>query len=263
MPQERRDDRLQVGASGARIEFTSEDTVVKSAANGVDRLIAQAMMMKAVGKVVFPEIIFIGPHYYEMERLIPLKWTRARVAGDIIYEMCAMLPLIWGPYQRVRFGDMITDAHREYMRPRWGPHYRRMENWLDGLLDEEVTKATRIHGDPTVENVMQRRIDQRIVFIDPIPANDYIPSLIAIDMGKMLQSIFGYERILRPDTPVLNPTDTMELAGNMTSIFMHGDKLVSWYFLCVHIARLIPYQPAERQHIFWDMLTHAIEVFKP
>ena len=267
MSQERRDRRLSVGASGAEIEFTDEGTVIKRDNEHADRLMDQCRMMQEIGPPVFPRIIgaspaLVLPYFsYEMEELDPLEWTGKRAEGGIIWEMIQVLTLVWGQYTQMKLGDVLKIEHAEYMLPRWGPYHRHMERWLGTLIDLHVTCVNRIHGDPTVENVMQR--DGRVVLIDPLPANVYIPAIISVDLGKMLQSIFGYEALLRPGEPGLDPKDRMALGDALTGVFTKGDELVARYFLCVHIARLIPYQPVHKRYIFWDMLTHVIEVYAP
>ena len=52
-----------------------------------------------------------------------------------------------------------------------------------------------IHGDPTVSNVMMRREDKRLILIDPRAPNGHIPSWKAVDMGKILQSYWGWEHV--------------------------------------------------------------------
>jgi len=196
-----------------------------------------------------------------MEELDPLEWTAVRSKGYIFTEMLNALTLVWGRPTQRKLGDVLKMAHADYMRSRWGPYHRRMGRWLYALIDLPVTCVERIHGDPTVENVMQR--DGRVVLIDPLPANEYIPPIVAVDVGKMLQSVFGYEEHLRPDEPGLDLDDRMSIAKGLTGTFTRNDELVARYFFCAHIARLIPYQPVHKRHIFWDMLTNAIEVYEP
>lgn len=75
----------------------------------------------------------------------------------------------------------------------------------------------------------------------------------------MLQSTWGYERLKGNDVCFMG--DVLAISKLVTNPFPDGDRLASHYLLCVHIARLIPYQPANIQHVFWDMLDAAIEAY--
>lgn len=258
MAHERRNDGLSLGSSGAIIECLDEYVVKRDTVNPT-RMQDQYVMMAKIGTRAFPRVYAAGHAYYVMEKLEPLQWTEERVAGGIIFEMRDLLPVIWGSYHMRLLGEVMPVMHDEYMRSRWGPLYKRMKKWKDDMLDLQVHVCDNIHGDPTVENVMQR--GDQLLFIDPIPANHYIPSIMAVDLGKMLQSIFGYEKKARPSMPTLDVEDPMRLARDLLSSFTLSDEHVSHYFLCVHIARLIPYQTEDRRYIFWDMLADAMEVY--
>lgn len=55
------------------------------------------------------------------------------------------------------------------------------------------------HGDPLIDNVLYRpsntqwAIDRQLVLIDPIPACPAIPDVLAVDVGRVIQSAAGYE----------------------------------------------------------------------
>lgn len=53
--------------------------------------------------------------------------------------------------------------------------------------------TTLIHGDPTMENTLF--LGKSFVLIDPVPDDVKIPRNKYVDLGKMLQSAFGYEKI--------------------------------------------------------------------
>jgi hypothetical protein len=197
-----------------------------------------------------------------MERLHPLEHTKERAEGAIIKEMITRLTMLWDSPSWALVKDVLGDDHRDYMRSRWGPYHRRMNNWLHKLKDMRVTMCTHIHGDPTIENVMQRGA-AGLIFIDPLPITPQIPALLAVDLGKILQSVFGYEAMRDPTQAFLSIDNRITFAEDMLANFGKDDGDLALYFLCVHYARLIPYQPAESRHLYWDTLTNLIEVFQP
>jgi hypothetical protein len=101
------------------------------------------------------------------------------------------------------------------------------------------------HGDPTFENVLAR--GDQLVLVDPIPADGRMPSVRALDLGKIGQSLIGYEGVK---------------AGKFTSFDVHRARGLRRYcrseeefraamcFTAIHVARLIPYQE-EEQKAFW------------
>lgn len=48
------------------------------------------------------------------------------------------------------------------------------------------------HGDPLIDNVLWT-IDRQLVLIDPIPACPAVPDVLAVDVGRVIQSAAGYE----------------------------------------------------------------------
>jgi hypothetical protein len=63
--------------------------------------------------------------------------------------------------------------------------------------DWAVGRPCLIHGDPTLDNTLMTK-NMSIRITDPIPPNRLIrPSIQAIDHGKMLQSLLGWEFVLR------------------------------------------------------------------
>lgn len=63
----------------------------------------------------------------------------------------------------------------------------------DWVADESMCL---IHGDPTLANLMRRTGSLENVLIDPKPPGNGIPSFRTVDIGKMLQSMLGWESVL-------------------------------------------------------------------
>ena len=74
-------------------------------------------------------------------------------------------------------------------------------NWWDKLKKYGITvpefvftnQTCLVHGDPTASNVLIR--NKEIILCDPRPPRDYIPQYRETDMGRIVQSIFGWEEV--------------------------------------------------------------------
>lgn len=91
------------------------------------------------------------------------------------------------------------------------------------------------HGDPTAENVM-RRTGYGNVLIDPIKSSEAVPDSPTVDVGKMLQSAYGWESA-KYGTGIVayRPEDVADALDNI-ELFEIGQ---SW--ATVHIVRAVPY----------------------
>ena len=68
---------------------------------------------------------------------------------------------------------------------------------MERFLEKYVWSRGVIHGDPTLDNVLMTR-DGFMRITDPIPANWLRkPSIRDVDHGKILQSLLGWEVVLR------------------------------------------------------------------
>jgi hypothetical protein len=68
---------------------------------------------------------------------------------------------------------------------------------LERLLEQHVWNRSLIHGDPTLDNVMMTK-DGFLRLRDPIPKQWLRkPYIVAVDHGKILQSLLGWEVVLR------------------------------------------------------------------
>jgi len=92
----------------------------------------------------------------------------------------------------------------------------------------------------------------RMHLVDPIPADGVnIPRLKAVDLGKLLQSALGYERV-KADGEYFSPD-----FGAAEAVLIDEsefDRMLSWYFCYLHILRLIPYHTSKKRKVFRDWL---------
>lgn len=92
------------------------------------------------------------------------------------------------------------------------------------------------HGDPTLANLAHD--GQRYRWLDPL-VRDYIPGDPHVDLGKLFQSCWGYERCLVDPkfTPTFDRALAVQLADSLDLDFEQG-----WAWCAVHVARLLRYQ---------------------
>jgi hypothetical protein len=145
----------------------------------------QATFMLFLGEQVCPKILSMDNAGYVMEYLRP-----ARVSYDSLWNQELFLELyVWGrSLEDIPYAKQIGD-----------------ESWRGELEksigvtvpDWALDTTCLIHGDPTLDNTLENK-NGSIIVTDPIPPHRLIrPSIKAIDHGKILQSLLGWEVVLR------------------------------------------------------------------
>lgn len=137
-----------------------------------------------LGDGVCPMVYGIGPGYYTMERL-----TDAERSPGLLKEIEDKLEMrVWSrPMQNYDSTANFIEFQKSMgiETPDWA-------------IPKEFCL---IHGDPTVSNAM-RRDNGDLILIDPRAPNGHIPSWKTVDMGKILQSYFGWESAAYGEKPV-------------------------------------------------------------
>lgn len=161
---------------------------------GPEEVYAQGMLADHIGAKVCPQILRFVTDGYEMEILVP-PITRGRDALNIVYGMLASEVWPRRPYAR------FYQDHGGWLKPL--TDWSMKASWITPAIQEiypvEPTDGyCLIHGDPALSNLMQRPNGQ-LVITDPMPRLPYrreIPSRKEVDLGKLVQSAMGWERIL-------------------------------------------------------------------
>lgn len=96
----------------------------------------------------------------------------------------------------------------------------------------------KIHGDPTIANLLYDKGKRQWVWCDPLQ-RDYIPDFKEVDVGKMLQSCWNYERVIKFESEL--PSFNEPLARVICEK-THADYEQANLWCLVHLIRLIPYQ---------------------
>lgn len=115
---------------------------------------------------------------------------------------------------------------------------RKLGEIFDAITWDRLPRCLT-HGDPTWDNVM-RSHRGGMVLIDPIPATPAVPDLRCVDLGKMLQSTYGYERIRYAELG-------LDVDPEYVEKFCVDDNewRAAMYWCAVHLLRCAPYVPKE------------------
>lgn len=247
------------GASGATVTIDREKGIVtKSHPLRPELIRTQGRFMRLVGSQIFPRVFVIRDYSYDMEILHPLLVFPANV---LLGSMRHNLSRMWRNMNIVQAGSVLGIEHETYVAVRSGEYSPVMSAWLNKIRWYNATHVDRTHGDPTIENVMLTDTGS-LRFIDPLPCTKEMPSLKAVDYGKMLQSCWGYEDV-RGNLVNFKRSEANETAKIVLRWLDPIEAELATYFLCVHILRLIPYQPEDLKMTFWDMFRSALSAYGP
>lgn len=222
------------GSSGASFVIDS----AFATKTGNERVVTQGEWLSFNKATGLPEVFDVDDTGYKMELLSSVPWPLV-VPSRIVEETVAVLERdIWS---KPPVTELDLDLHLEKvdaLATRWVPGIK------NALLEraKEVAGlgvACLTHGDPTMDNVMLRGYD--IVLIDPVPATPAVPDLRAVDLGKLLQSANGFEKIrYNEDFRVA----TRHIEGLYARLNVSEDEQrAAAYWCIVHFLRALPYVP--------------------
>jgi hypothetical protein len=145
----------------------------------------QAAFMLYLGSDICPRILSIDDTSYVMEYLQPVPYF----TNTIEVQEMLLNKYVWNkPLSEAPFTKQIGDeSWRQELQQTIGVT---VPNWA-------LDKVCLIHGDPTIDNTLVDR-KNHMKIADPIPPHRLLrPSIRAVDHGKMLQSLLGWEVVLR------------------------------------------------------------------
>lgn len=243
------------GASGATLFLDmNTGTIIKQDPRKPELMREQAEFMRFHGQGIFPRIFEVGDDWYEMEALHHLEETYEGIYED----MRRLLTRVWRTRSFVRAADVLTDDHEQYISDRAGMYRDAMLKWLRRIQSYSLLAVEYTHGDCTIENLM-RKSTGKLCFIDPLPASPKMPALQSVDIGKMLQSCWGYEEA--KGTAKSIGWDRRDLVDHILDKSTEQERDASLYFMCVHYLRLIPYQHKTLQPFFLGMFASALSLY--
>ena len=262
------------GNSGAIIKVDG-NTVLKMAGKATQkkRILTQARWMQERGMSVCPKILSILDNAYVMERLNEVDWSVADpvlvmksvkiILQDHVWNIPALTPQKW-------LAKFLTYVEKRAVTAKLPPEM--IAAILDRVRQLNDIKGElewcEIHGDPTLDNVMMRPHEYgdgcELVLTDALPYKEgKMPALKIVDLGKMLQSAWGYEQAL--GTKNMVPYDSV-LQREMEMTILDGESPTTvqgaFIMALVHYVRLMPYQRGKksRQAMFQILEREVLRV---
>lgn len=230
-----------LGNSGATIEthVSPEPGLSYVRKSGGDTDLAKQVAICKYLKEVSPEIRKAGSGWYEMELLhhTPVgehpHTTLLRITHALMGKVWCLSPLYSSNHKWL---DELSEQ------------VKKIAPWIpEELLDRVYPWSSSMvycmtHGDPTIANAMQRDSGD-IVLIDPLPPRPATPSMREVDVGKMLQSLSGWEGVRSGREPSRMNMDPAHVVGACMP-FAHRISVEAWAARCylwaaVHCARVV------------------------
>lgn len=203
---------------------------------GPEEVREQGLLAEYIGPDVCPHIYRYHPDGYEMEVLEP---PAARNTLWLTSVFAKLTTHVWthGSYRGWNFewlGPLTT----------WAEKAPWLKNAINEVYPFEPQTGYRlIHGDPTLANLMQRS-NGDLVVTDPMPRLEYrkeIPNRVEVDLGKLLQSAMGWERMLGCHNSLWQqPELVLNIAGDL--------KRETLLWGAIHLARVSLRAPGRGHH---------------
>lgn len=186
-----------------------------------------------------------------MERLYPLDFGSYLDSERMAHITTAALQSVW-KHQGVV--SLSVDAHVHKVTRLCRTYGVDIAPLSDTFLriDWKALHACQTHGDPTFENVMARR-DGSVVLIDPIPATSAVPNLRCVDLGKVLQSIGGWEQLRYSHEPQAPRPRAID-AYLDTVTDDKNEQCAARYWHVVHLMRALPYVKGATGALLGEMI---------
>lgn len=175
-------------------------------------------------KMEFLDEPYISPHWCETifvamyQALLKKAWDRR----------CELADRNWG-------SKLVTFAGS------YGYDVRSMFNLTDGL------QSSVIHGDPTLSNVMYR--DLELCIIDPIMPEGKVPNKWIVDLGKMLQSAIGWEKLIYDWEYDVEKSVNAVLSQEPADV-----RREAWFWCFIHLLRILNYVRDDSKEHKWAAL---------
>lgn len=238
-----------VSTSGASITMF-DDYVIKSGQGKVgQRIDAQADWLQefATSEYVVPVLsrapgLVVMPRLQRIVTMSDVYRVQLRIIGalDDVWDRPAKI-LEPEPYLR----DLV------YFESQAAEYFgidvmERMSEMESGIKWGDLPRC-RTHGDPTWCNTMLHP-NGKLMLIDPIPADERVPDIRAVDLGKLLQSCLGWE-IVAHGWRLKFSAD----AWRWVYIECNDDNewLATKYWCLIHLTRLVPYFQDREDVVKW------------
>lgn len=221
----------QRGSSGATF-IIGDWTVTK---NGDGRVGAQGKWMEEHPVPSLPQVYSVSDNAYQMERLTQPP-VHLMSTETTLEEIAVILQRdFWSQPAVVEFE---YEAHTDRLAPLPITNLTMKKLLLlYHRIDWSSLTPGLTHGDPILDNLMLRYTGE-LVLADPIPATPALPDLISVDIGRLLQSAVGYERV-RYGLP--GPENAGLDRLSFTWTLTKNDMTAALYFAAIHCLRSMVY----------------------
>lgn len=218
-----------IGGSGAVLEELN--SFIRK--HGNQRVIDQGKYLRRYPCDAFPKVYHISNRFYDMEKLIPIDWS-IQLGEPLAYEILTTLENnIW--CHNYEYDENWPDVLSQFLTPE-------LNEWLERIVEYDLFQCLT-HGDPTFDNCVRR--EDQLVILDPVPPRPKMPALRAVDIGKMLQSVFGYHAIVQPKFIGMKTTDDPNKdLSYLKKINQYGAEEMdaNLFFCAVHFHSILPYR---------------------
>lgn len=227
------------GTSGAVISYDADNLVKKT---GDARVRGQGLWLVQHESPALPAVhtVHERKNAYIMERLSGAPPWALNHRAVLDRMLLALNMHVWCRPARVVFDPDVLASKLDFLGTYLldEPKIIEWTTTVSHSLSWGTLSACLAHGDPTFENVMFRDTTGDVVIIDPLPASPAVPDLLSVDLGKMLQSVVGWERVRYSD-----PEQSFHVTARDLRLHIPSDD--EWHatvFWCVvHLLRTLPY----------------------
>ncbi len=239
------------GSSGARV-YGANGVVRKIGSDEVgERVALQGRWLLTHRGRSLPRVTRVGETGYDMEPLLAAPaWALDHEA--IFAEMIISLKRdLWHlpaevPYDEAALLTKVGElCHRFELRA----EYDRWRELHSAITWSDLPTAL-VHGDPTFDNVMFRESTGDLVLVDPLPSlitGPAIPDMRCVDLGKIMQSVLGWERVRYGRDEDGFHVDWSVFSGQVLT--SRNEWLATVLFCATHFMRTLPYVVDEQRRV--------------
>jgi hypothetical protein len=241
------------GSSGAVITWVGDDVTKRVTPNAdPTRLVDQGHWLQQHASSAVPHVLRVYDSSYVMERLVvPPTYL---LDHDLVMRVMInqLTAHVWSQSAVAPLNHGMLQGKLERLLDNY-EGFAGFHTWITRTHASIVWKNVHrclSHGDPTFDNVMIREETGELVLADPIPATLIVPDMRCVDVGKILQSVLGWERVR-----YRNDNFTFHVgAGTLHEHLVHGDTVrgfdenewrASVFWAVVHLLRTLPYVDVE------------------
>jgi hypothetical protein len=215
------------------------DATIAVVKRGPEEVREQGLLADHIGMNVCPRVLKFLDDGYEMEILSPPQYRSMFELTGVYTKLVAH---VWNRRSYKGWNsDWLMSLHDWCIKTE---SYWLIDEIRRQYPEEPTDGYCLIHGDPTLANLMVRGGGERVI-TDPMPRMEYrreIPNRMEVDLGKLVQSAIGWERMLGCDSSMWEEHEKF-LPGLPPAI---RDKAVLWG--AIHLARVAVRAPKKGKH---------------